>query len=667
MKTLKAQDSATLAVFSRYHQLRIEVKFIPSSKEQMQLGLNNGYVIERSEGKSSTFLPIATIRSYTKAQWEDLIKLEEDTSIKSRLEMVMDILFAPKGNDGPISLEDGIGELKEARNKEGLAFGIYIMAALQSMKGAEALGLGFTDKNIKEGSSYKYRIRMSEKSNISGETEVNASKILVTNGIKIDVFPGEHKISFAWTPSPNIAGYLVERAEGNSNKFTSLTNMPFYDTRSAGFEGKSNGAFSDDSVINYRIYKYRFYGFTPFGEKLKIAEVTGMARDFTAPEAPLLLSPKHLKSSQVKLTWKQPDEAKDIKGYLIGRSNKDSGAFNLLHTKLLSPTTRTYTDTTVVLNGTNYYVVYVFDTAGNMNASYPAYVMLIDSTPPSIPEWISGKMDSNGVVTLKIKPGKENDLKGYRVYKSNAEDHEFSVFKEDFKTDKFDSTVLTYSFIDSSTLHSLTPAIYYKIRALDYQFNQSDFSMILKVKRPDIIPPVSSQISDVVVHHNKVQLNFIPGTSEDMIAQLLYRKMDTVNAWSQLAILPKTYTQYEDTMVLPGHIYYYTIRALDDDSLFSEEATPVFAKPYDNGIRPGVTNLKADTTEGGIRLKWQYINNSAEVVFAIYKRLPNGQLQWYVQTSNREYFDKQYLPGTTYAIKVLTEDGGKSKMSEEVK
>src|SRR6056297_3068879 len=139
----------------------------------------------------------------------------------------------------------------------------------------------------------------------------------------------------------------------------------------------------------------------------------------------------------------------------------------------------------------NYYVIQAVDTAFNVSSSIPAAVTLIDTIPPAAPVWLSGDIDSLGVVTLKLENKPENDLMGYRLYKANYPDHEPSVIFEGFVDDDTLQDEIPTAFTDTVTLNTLTPRIYYKIKALDFNFNQSGFSEMMVIERPDTIPPTA--------------------------------------------------------------------------------------------------------------------------------------------------------------------------------
>lgn len=455
----------------------------------------------------------------------------------------------------------------------------------------------------------------------------------------------------------------MERAGETENSFKPLNTTAFYSSTSPGFEGPINGTFKDDSLTNYKWYRYRFYGMTAFGEKVLFAEVKGMPKDLTPPTAPSLKLPKHSKPNEVSLGWEISGNISDLKGFIVGRSNQDSGDFKILHAKLLPTSTRNYIDTGFSRSDKNYYVVYALDTAGNISGSYPAYVTITDSVAPAKPTILSAIIDSLGVVVIKVSQGKEKDLKGYRLFKSNGVDHEFSVIDESFKTSSTDTTSFKLIYTDTVELNSLTPDIYYQVKALDFNYNQSVFSDKIKVKRPDTIPPITPVIFNTVVKEKQIELFFSPSESIDVKEHIIYRKTDIEARDWELLSGTKTQGIFIDTTVSAGTTYYYSIRAKDESGLFSGYANPVYGRPYDSGNRPMVTNISTAYLNNEVTIKWQYPSGVKDPVFVVYKKNQKGEMVQYAKVKELSFADKKVLKENQYRIKVFTSDGGQSKLS----
>lgn len=657
-----------IATIARYNQKGVELRWIPDNKTILKLSFKNGFTIERSDSGTNRFAKIGNVQAFDQTKWEQLVASETDSASKSNLELAMEFLFEiPSSEQNVISLDKGIAELNEQKSKEDMVYAIFVLTAIKDAKVAEALGLGFIDKTVQEGKIYTYRITLSAKSDLYKIENgiVNIKAAINPNKYKNEVFvyAGDKQLTFAWTINPNISGNFVERKADAENNFKPLNTTPFYDAKGEGYDGNINGTFKDDSLVNYKWYQYRFYGLTAFGEKVLFAEVKGMPKDLTPPDAPILKLPKQITPKEVELAWDMYGNLNDLKGFIVARSNKDSGNFNILHTTILNNKARKYIDKTFNENENNYYVVYALDTAGNISSSYPAFLTLIDSTAPVKPEIQSALIDTLGIVTLKIKLGQEKDLKGYRIFKSNSAEHELSVVKELFKKDKFDTTAIQVIFYDTVGLNSLTQKIFYRIKALDFNYNQSVFSEIAIVKRPDTIPPITPVFTNVIVKENQVELYFAPSSSIDVKEQIVYRKLNVADEWKILMKLKSTDKQIIDSNVKTGVTYYYSVRAMDESNLFSGFANMVYGKPYDSGVRPVVTNLSSKIQDKKIVLSWDYPEKYNGATFAIYKKNDKGDLVQYKKITEKLFVDSVVGKENIYAIKVFTSDGGQSSLS----
>jgi fibronectin type 3 domain-containing protein len=659
--------TAKIAAIARYKDQKVELRWIPDNKTILRLGFTNSYTIQRKTANED-FRDIATIKALDSKSWEQLIATEKDTAVSNTLDIAREFLFAGSmADDKGLDLEKGTIALREQKAKEDMVYALFVLSVMKSGKTAEALGLAYTDASVTPGATYTYRVRLNASSPVyqteNGLVEIKAAAGLNELNTKISVYPGDKTLSFTWPANKRVNGYWVERSIGNATSYSLLNTVPFYHTASAEAGDTVNGSFGDDSLKNYTWYYYRFYGMTAFGDRVLLGEAKGMPRDLTPPPAPVVKQPTHTKPREVLVEWQLTAEVPDLKGFVVGRSTRDTGKFQVLHKELLSPKTKSFTDTTFSTSSNNYYTVYALDTAGNISASYAAYVALVDSVAPAAPSVLRAVIDSTGIVRITVKKGTEDDLKGYRLFKSNDKGHELSVIEEAFRNDKADTTALKLLFTDTIPLNSLTPNVYYKLKALDFNYNQSAFSAMIVLKRPDTIPPTAPVFTDVTVGEKKITLFFAGSESADLDQHILCRKSELSAAWTSLVVLPRNAQQYTDTSVQAGKTYYYSLRAKDSSGLFSAFINPVYGKPYPDDRLPVVTQLRTGLREKQVLLQWQYPKQEKTVVFVIYKKRKDAALVQYARVNTMEFTDTVVDNENTYAIKVLATDGSQSALS----
>lgn len=679
-KSIAQEESATtptskINVLGRYlnKEKAVELIYFPDKKSTLYLGVKNGFIVERAELNDSIFteedikfIKIKEVFPYTKPEWENAFSTSNENT-KKELTLAKDFFDnIDKVEGSSISLGKGIRELKEAKSKEDFQYMIFVMNAIKDNKVAKALGLSFMDHTIKPNKKYVYRVKLVKESNLykieSLLFEIETFNEEKQIKRKIYINPGDKQLTFIWDENDNVSGAFVERKNNTTGKFELLTENPILSSSNSG-----RNSYTDKNLSNYTKYEYRFYGMNPFGEKVYFGEEKGMTIDLTPPINPSITKLKQTSPGEVKIEWKMNVEELDLKGFVIARSDKNKGNFQLLHSKLLPKNTKAFTDKTFSKEKDNYYIVQAIDTAGNLSSSTPYMVTIIDSIPPVKPKFISGKIDSLGIVTLNIKLNKEKDLMGYRMFRSNSENHEFSVISEGFHEKDTIFREAQTVFKDTVTINSLTPYIYYKIKALDYNFNQSEYSEILKVKRPDKIPPTTPVFKRVLVGKDSITLRFALSNSIDVVEHVVYRKTKLEEPWQELIKLKNKPTFYTDKKVKQGQKYYYSLRSKDDSNLYSEFAVPVFGKPYDDGVRPPIENLSILKEKNKIILNWSYKYINKNTFFVIYKTNKKGNLIQYKNTVILSFIENFNDKKASYAVKVFTKDGGQSKVSKLVK
>jgi hypothetical protein len=648
----------------------VELRFFPDRKATLNLGLKDGFYIERSIGITDDFTRIATIQPFSSAQWEEVLSLHSQNQDLELAKDFYDNLEISSG--GNFDFEEGIASLKEQKAAEDFEYMVFLLTAIKDKFVAEALGLSYIDATAIEGETYQYRVKLVAKSNLYTIENVPYRITAEANDSqyknKVYTKTGDKELSFIWLETPELSGYYVERANPGETEFVRLNKAPIYTLTGKGFEGDKRSGYNDEGLENYKTYTYRFFGNTPFGEEVQFAEVKAMPKDLTPPNQPFLKQPQHVKPNEVLVSWEMNGNLDpDLKGFVIARSDKNKGDFTVIHSNLLSPEIRSFSDTTFIKGQTNYYVVQVLDTSNNISSSFPVSVTLIDSVPPSQPKFISGEIDSLGVITLDIELNKEEDLMGYRLFFANDDFHEFSVIREGFNhLDSMENPV-QIQFLDTVSINTLTPYVYYRIKALDYNYNQSKFSEILKVKRPDTISPTTPVFKRVKVRMHEVELHFALSRSKDVVEQMMYRKINFEDGWEPLVILANSDTKYIDTNVIQGTVYTYSLRAKDDSENYSDFSVSVSGKPFDNGVRPVVVDIEMSVEENKVTMQWEYPENYSDIFFIIYKKDKHGTIREFRKVNKKLFIQTLPAGDHEYGIKAFTKDGGQSKISEIIK
>lgn len=682
-----------MGLITRSYSDSVILRWAISNPSVFKIHLESGVYVERakvnSDGSYGSFEKITTesIKPWTKEQWANYFNSRPDIKDETVIdyESFAYMSFFDDENESNSKLDkqiDIIENITEEKRKSDWQVLFALLSANSSRIAAEGLGLRFVDRNVKLGDKYVYRVSLAGESPVykvdPGYVELTVESFN-PDYAKQSIFAAENdgSIELGWIKDMNLTFYNIDRSEDNGITFKRmnlapmLTMLPSIDTTRINFEG-----YADTTITNYIKYVYRIYGTTSFADELLIGEITAMGRDRTPPESPFLPQPEHISDNEVKVSWKMYDNpAPDLAGFNIGRDTSSSGVFNYINSNLIPPTSREYVDTDFIRGGINYYLVEAVDTAGNISQSFPMYVALNDTAAPEKPEWISGKMDSNGVVTLVLKPNQEKDLMGYRILTANDPEHEFSSIIESFGNDTIDYTLIM-EFKDTVSLNTTTKYVYYRATAIDNRFNESQFSEIIAVPRPDIIPPVSPVITDVFITDTTVVLTYAPSSSNDVEMHILYKKLGNSEKWDSLIIQSLTDTFYIDLDVKSGIGYEYSLAAKDSSGLLSEKSGSMSAHTYTKSFLEPVKELivKLDSQTKQIKLDWKYDYKSEddEIVFVIYKGNDKDKVRRFKileGSSIRSFIDNDvndYLKSLKYAIKVFTKSGRVSAMSDIV-
>ncbi|AFH50860.1 Hypothetical protein IALB_3157 [Ignavibacterium album JCM 16511] len=657
---------AEIILIARADKDSVVLRWAPSTAGGWIIANKIGYNIERVKVNSENAnapvnfekLNSEPVKPLSIEEWKKIASKDNIFSAIA-VQAIYGKLFTPKALD-----ENNLNALKNAADELMNRYSFALFAADNDAVTAQAMGLRWVDKNVREGESYAYRVYVAQKTD-----EYSFDTAFVFADIKpADKVPapmdltfesGDGNITLKWKDNPLVkfSGYYVYRSEDGKN-FIKMNEMPLVIATPKEAKEDAQPSFVDTLTVNYKNYSYKVYGVTPFGELSQSAEITAYSKDLTAPFPPILEKPKQFTADKISLSWKVEEETDDLKGFVVARSNHPLYNFEILTPTPLAKNVFSYTDK-IPQENEIYYAVASVDTAGNMAFSLPQIVIPIDTMPPSIPKGISGTIDSNGVVTLKWNLGPEWNLLGYRILRANDPQHEFQQLTGEIYQD----TV----FVDTVNINTLTNYVYYRIAAVNMRYQHSELSPVISIKRPDKIPPVEAVFKNVFVTDTSVFIEWVPSTSADLAYQKLLRRKQGDSDWKMIDSLSANVSSYTDTKVEKTITYEYTIISVDSSGLKSPFAFPVFGRPYDTGRRESVAKLTAkyDDNTSSVILNWDYLNPPNEKYwFVIYRGTDNNKLMELksVDGANKSYSDKEIVKGKKYfyAVSVMTSMGGVS-------
>ena len=651
-----------ISLQARFIDGAVELRWYPESAALWRLAIRKGYILERmelSENSEEDRWQQMTGNPIKPLEMKDWEKLDmEDTYIYIAAHAIHEPQKIP-------TRDALLKKWMDYRNEETAVFSFFLLATNMNKKAAQAAGVGFVDTSVESGKSYAYQIRVNEDKTLMDE---DVDLILIDTKIPYKhpmplgtrIEEGDGLIKLYWDAKVNrkaFCTYHVERSTDNRN-FERITVLPLF---LGSIEANEN--LYIDTVDNYQKYYYRVIGATRFGDEGKPSPVVeGMGRDLSPPMGATNIEVEGNRKT-INIKWDLPFASKDLKGFYIGRSAETEGPFHYLNERPLSPSIRSFEDNNPQIFEP-YYVVVAIDTAGNTSHGFSVLASIEDHDPPAQPLGLTGKVDTNGIVTFQWDRNTEEDLLGYHIYMANG--------KNDVYQQLTRHPIRLTSFSDTVTMKALNKKIYYKITALDYNNNPSPYSEILVVKRPDIIPPAAPSIYKYEVGDEKVDLVWHNSSSDDIKQHRLLREKEGESTPVELLSYRKgAQTAFTDTTVEMGASYIYTLSA-EDEAGNVTMSSPLTLSVYDHGRRPEVENLQVqfDKTEQTAHLTWTYGRTSGQFRFVVFKGSEDQPLSSYKSTAGdqMEYRDFIRHKGAyQYAVKVIYADGGESELSQPVR
>ncbi|MBK9421893.1 MAG: hypothetical protein IPN44_12705 [Flavobacteriales bacterium] len=555
----------------------------------------------------------------------------------------------------------------DAETEQTMRWGIAMLYADYDAGVATALGLRWVDRTAKRDARYLYRVISLDPLH-PDSASLGIDRVLDTMPPPVNptvtAEEKEGRIALKWPKADMIApfsGYWIERKSA-SGTWIRLNDAPFVQTEPKSDRPNTEVTYTDTTIAgNYIPYQYRVIGITAFAETATDAPiVTAMGRDRTPPPNPVM---KGVKDENGKLVvhWEQPEGATDLRGFRVEKAPRANGLFLPLHKGLLPTTARSFTDTSTYLLEENHFRVFAVDTAGNESKSMLGYGSALDSVPPAPPVGLEAVIDTNGVVTLRWKLGPELDIMGYRVFFANAADHEFNNLTPQPLAD----TVFT----DTIQIKTLTKKIYYRVVAVDRNYNHSAFSGTLGVTKPDVVSPVAPVFSTYLASDSAVTLSFVPSSSADVATHQLLRRSSSDTTWRAIATwnANENKRNFVDRGIAAPEFYAYYLQATDSAGNRSLRSAPVEVRVksiYHAAAPKEVLAVKMDDI---VQVQWSIAETGVKY-FVIY-RSKDGSPMLSIASApadKTKYVDIR-LQGTgvyRYAVKAVYLNGVSSSLQE---
>lgn len=667
---LNAQDNTRppeqIGVIARPSVDSIVLRWAPVTYNVWCMGNTTGYRIERYViSRRGSLLPRPektilepTIAPWDQGRWGALVKSNRYAAIAAQA------LF---GEQFEVDIETAdiwriVNKVKE--NEQRFSFALF--CADMSPQVARASGLWVVDKSTRRDEKYLYRIVVNGSDETCGSVFVSptdAYHLSEPQYLRIDRQHSVVALQWDRIPSTPYTAFVIERGT-DGKTFARVSESPLV-TLSRNNERQARHEYATDSIPDAsQTWFYRVRGITPFGETGPPSEVVSSKPVPSIEVPPYIRSATSTDNASILIEWELPEENNAaIKGFQVERSPDPQQAYRALNGRLIAPYVRMFRDT--LPGQVNYYRVHAIGLDGRLHVSHPFFAQLVDSIPPQVPSGLKAVVDTTGTVTLSWTPVPDNDVYGYRVYRS--------WFHSEEPAQQTEGPVTSNEFQDNVDLHTLNEKLYYQVMAVDINQNHSPLSEKLEVTLPDKVRPQPPVMIPVTGNKEGVLLMWTRSPSTDVVAYRIFRKTAAEPGWRELHTLGNTADSvftYRDTNCPVGSLTHYTVLSIDDAGLESLPANPV-TMPCVNSSLPAPVKwrkpqLKRD--ENKITLSWEYDRNEVDS-FSIFRAVNNGPpvLLIAIDAPVTECSDA-VIPGNKYGYRVMArlQNGNNSAMSEEL-
>jgi len=644
---LMAQDDIQheMRLLARPLQDSIVLRWAPTTYQLWLNGNEYGYHITRTtlikNGKyirqRTTRLTKQPLKPRPLAEWEALVENNAYAGVAAQA--IYGDGFEVEAGEGESGMVEMINRSTEQENR----FGFALFAADQSPEVARYSALWLTDKKVKPGEKYLYKVFPAQVAEgVKQDTAVFFTGVdeymPLTAPANVKAEAGDKMVTITWDKqyqSDLYNSYWIERSADKGQSFQRLNEVPLVNTTPEGHDEANFHFYVDSLPDNETAFQYRVLGISVFGELSPASKVVSAKGIYKISSVPKMTAKAGLQGQTVVLNWAFANEKQEkVDGFRIYRSVKFDSDFTLIGDRL-PIISQQYTDQTPLPNA--YYRIQAFNHSFDGPQSIPLMVQLVDSIPPKAPTGLQAEADTSGLVCLQWAANTEKDIFGYRVYRANSSREEFSQLTSE--------AVRGNVYMDTINLKTLSKEVYYKVVAIDKRQNKSRFSEVLKVERPDIVPPASPVFRKAKADAGSILLHWVQSPSRDVDKQVIYRNAKGSHEWTVVSALPADSIRFRDTPAGAGTVYRYIILAVDEAGNESDPAKPVAVKYHgqrqkDQWINPEV---KYNKRKGQVALSWEKPPGGAKAYWVYEKKKDQWELLQVVASNMVVTLSRQHL------------------------
>ena len=595
------------------------------------------------------------------------------------------------------------GSVLEVYEEQQNVFGFAMFIAEARPDLAKAMGLMYVDRDVKPGKDYLYFIKPHMADSV---LRVGSGSVRVANTpYKADACTLEmtdsltsvNSVSLTW-PFSTYSAFNIERRRQGESTWTVINTKP-YISMSMDFLDPEPASIFVDEDLQPGTYYYRLRGLDSFGNwSAPSPEHEVVMPDLIPPTPPVI---KHITIDRgegvmsAAIDFHKDQVEPDLVGYIpfyqfnvaneegeeqdISTQTPDSvdisqGWVPLLKDRLVAPRD---SSVTVDISGLSSGMVTIaaVDTAMNMTYAMPMPIRIVDLVPPEAPSNLRTHVSVEGVVTLLWSPSPSLDTHFYEVFLANDTTHQFMLAAGN-------QILRDTVWRDTLSMQVNQAYKYYKVRAVDFSGNSSEFSPIHQCVRPNFNAPSECWSDSIWQDDDHVYTRWHLSPEKDVADYHLYRRLTNekqctlVQGWERKDIVGDVLVATDSPAPQKSQRYYYAMTASNLTGVSTGLSQAICILHRGQLIIPIDIKLEGGwrSEDGKTVLAWSIPEELPVVApfhFVIERQLEGEDFFRPYRSAdydNRTYTDQRLKEGqsTKYRIKMLYEDGRSSTWSNEV-
>lgn len=516
------------------------IRWVPKDFDTWQLGINNGYTVERltiSNGGvalSDQDIVDSKVEFFSvpemplpENQWGAL-KNDNDYA-----KLAHAALYPEGQTAAPPEVDVVFADVLTLDNERNDRFQFGILASYIDFDVAQAMALGIEDVDVASNASYVYKVAI-HNTDIVEYLTVNTDEITTFPVInEVAVIQEDTMVLVSWNYEEvqgDYVAYNIERANTRDNIYRQVNKMPFiYFQSTNDARPSSYASYRDTSAVEGEEYKYRVRGVTPLAFPGPFSEDALITITHQPKSISFIVSSDRNISDQVMLDWEilgveNPELFSEFNVY---RKLKSRSAPIKLNDVPLSNTS-TYTDLNPELSA--YYYIETFDEHGNNYFTNDLLVIIDDDDAPSIPLEFRGRKATRASLEFEWTPSPEEDVKGYNIYSNIPSSPDYFTVNNYIIEDN----IFLYEIPD----YLIHDELCFKITSIDDRGNESEMSDCVTMTLPDQKPPGTPLLTKIIAVDEGIALGWEYSPSSDREFHYLERKWAESPDWETILTIP---------------------------------------------------------------------------------------------------------------------------------